>query len=121
PGAMHRIGGLLHLLRGPDTVERVFGVVLQEGGIAYDLAIHMVGESIVLEGEPSDLEDGLEAGTTVRGMIARLHQAEGFENICREAVRQIRGLTGFSRVMLYRFDHDGAGEVIAESAASFQA
>ncbi|MFC3126572.1 HWE histidine kinase domain-containing protein [Pseudoroseomonas globiformis] len=117
--AMHQIGGRLHLLRGPNAVERLFGVVLREGGVAYDLAVHLSGDLIVLEGEPSDLEDALEAGTTVRGMIARLHQAEGFEGICREAVRQIRGLTGFNRVMLYRFDHDGAGEVIAESAASF--
>jgi len=117
--AMHLIGGRLHLLRGANAVERLFGVRIREEGGPYDLAIHMSGDLIVLEGEPSDMEDALEAGNTVRGMIARLHQAEGFEGICREAVRQIRGLTGFSRVMLYRFDHDGAGEVIAESAASF--
>lgn len=117
--AMHQIGGRLHLLRGPDAAERLFGIPLLEGGPPYDLAIHLSGGLIVLEGEPSDLEDGLEAGTTVRGMIARLHQAEGFEGLCREAVRQIRGLTGFSRVMLYRFGEDGAGEVIAESVASF--
>ena len=117
--AMHDIGGRLHLLRGPNAMERLFGIPLQDGGVPYDLAVHMVDDTIVIEAEPSDLEDGLEAGTTVRGMIARLHQAEGFEGLCREAVRQIRGLTGFHRVMLYRFDHDGAGEVIAESAASF--
>lgn len=117
--AMHQIGGRMHMLRGATAVERLFGVVLQEGGRPYDLALHLSGEQIVLEGEPSDLEDALEAGTTVRGMIARLHQAEGFEGLCREAVRQIRALTGFGRVMLYRFDHDGAGEVIAESLASF--
>ena len=117
--AMHQIGGRLHLLRGANAVERLFGVTLREGGAPYDLAIHLSGELIVLEGEPSDLEDALEAGNTVRGMLSRLHQAEGFEGICREAVRQIRGLTGFNRVMLYRFGHDGAGEVIAESAASF--
>lgn len=117
--AMHQIGGRLHLLRGANAVERLFGVCLREEGTPYDLAIHMSGDLIVLEGEPSDMEDALEAGNTVRGMITRLHQAEGFEGICREAVRQIRGLTGFNRVMLYRFDHDGAGEVIAESAASF--
>lgn len=117
--ALHQIGGRLHLLRGPNAVERLFGVVLREGQPPYDLAIHISGELIVLEGELSDLEDALEAGTTVRGMIARLHQVEGFDGLCREAVRQIRALTGFGRVMLYRFDHDGAGEVIAESTASF--
>ena len=117
--AMHVIGGRLHLLRGTNAVDRLFGVALREGGARYDLAIHLSGDLIVLEGEPSDLEDALEAGNTVRGMLSRLHQAEGFDGICREAVRQIRGLTGFNRVMLYRFDHDGAGEVIAESVASF--
>lgn len=117
--AMHDIGGRLHLLRGVNAMERLFGVPLLEGGRPYDLAVHMVDDQIVIEAEPSDPEDGLEAGTTVRGMIGRLHAAEGLEGLCREAVRQIRSLTGFDRVMLYRFDHDGAGEVIAESAASF--
>ena len=117
--AMHQIGGRLQMLRGPNALERLFGVSLTPGGRPYDLAIHMNGELVVLEGEPSDLEDALEAGTTVRGMIARLHQAEGYEGLCTEAVRQIRALTGFQRVMLYRFDEDGAGEVIAESAVSF--
>jgi light-regulated signal transduction histidine kinase (bacteriophytochrome) len=117
--AMHEIGGRLHLLRGPNALERLFGVPLRDGGPLFDLAVHMVEDQIVVEAEPSDLEDGLEAGTTVRSMIARLQQADGFEGLCREAVRQIRGLTGFARVMLYRFSHDGTGEVIAESAASF--
>ncbi|MBO1073161.1 HWE histidine kinase domain-containing protein [Roseomonas marmotae] len=117
--ALHEIGGRLHMLRGPDALERLFGVALRDGGAPYDLAVHMVDEQIVIEAEPSDLEDGLEASTTVRSMIARLQQADGMEGLCREAVRQIRGLTGFARVMLYRFHHDGGGEVVAESAASF--
>jgi light-regulated signal transduction histidine kinase (bacteriophytochrome)/CheY-like chemotaxis protein len=116
---LHEIGGRLHLLRGPNALERIFGTPLREGGAPFDLAVHMAGDQIVIEAEPSDLEDALEAATTVRSMIARLQQAEDFEALCKEAVRQIRGLTGFSRVMLYRFHHDGTGEVIAESAASF--
>jgi light-regulated signal transduction histidine kinase (bacteriophytochrome)/CheY-like chemotaxis protein len=117
--ALHEIGGRLHLLRGPDALERLFGIRLLEDGPPFDLAVHMADEQIVIEAEPSDLEDGLEAATTVRSMITRLQQAPDFDALCREAVRQIRGLTGFSRVMLYRFHHDGTGEVIAESAGSF--
>jgi light-regulated signal transduction histidine kinase (bacteriophytochrome) len=117
--ALHQIGGRLQLLRSANSMERLFGVPLTAGGVPYDIAIHMLDNLIVVEGEPSDLGDAVEAGSTVRGMIARLHQAEGFDGLCREAVRQIRALTGFHRVMLYRFDQDGAGEVIAESAASF--
>ena len=36
----------------------------------------------------------------------------------RVAAREMRAITGFDRVMIYRFDHDGSGEVIAESARS---
>jgi light-regulated signal transduction histidine kinase (bacteriophytochrome) len=117
--ALHDIGERLHLLRGPNAIERLFGVPLVEGGPPYDLAVHLAGEQIVIEVEPSDQDDVLQAGTTLRGMLARLHQTEGQDDLCREAVRQIRGLTGFHRVMLYRFNHDGAGEVVAESAAGF--
>ena len=51
----------------------------------------------------------------VRAMIARLGQTEGLTAFFREGARQVRALTGFDRVMVYRFDHDGAGEVIAET------
>jgi light-regulated signal transduction histidine kinase (bacteriophytochrome) len=33
-----------------------------------------------------------------------------------EGARQVRALTGFDRVMVYRFARDGSGEVVAESA-----
>ena len=35
-----------------------------------------------------------------------------------EGARQVRALTGFDRVMVYRFAPDGSGEVVAESAKS---
>lgn len=39
------------------------------------------------------------------------------ESLCEMAARQLRGLTGFDRVMVYRFDETGAGEVVAEARA----
>ena len=33
------------------------------------------------------------------------------------AARQLRTVLGFDRVMVYRFDEDGSGEVVGESAA----
>ena len=56
-------------------------------------------------------------------MMARVERQISAEKVCEEAVRQVRALTQFDRVMLYRFDAEGAGEVIVEStnsnAASF--
>lgn len=51
----------------------------------------------------------------VRPMIDRLRQSSSIEQLCASAARHLRGLTGFDRVMVYRFEGDGAGEVVAES------
>jgi light-regulated signal transduction histidine kinase (bacteriophytochrome) len=49
-------------------------------------------------------------------MTARLQQTGDQRTLYRVAAREMRALTGFDRVMVYRFEHDGSGEVVAESA-----
>lgn len=34
--------------------------------------------------------------------------------LLRDAVRQVRAITGFDRAMIYRFHDDGVGEVVAK-------
>ncbi|WP_245930723.1 HWE histidine kinase domain-containing protein [Methylobacterium radiodurans] len=83
----------------------------------FDVALHLSGSAIVIEAEPSAPEH-LSAGNLVRSMVGRLQQTAGYDPLCREAARQMRALTGFDRVMVYRFAPDGHGEVIAEAARS---
>src|SRR5262245_4273997 len=40
-------------LAGPDAVERMFGLQLQDGGTRFDVAIHFSGVYLVIEAEPS--------------------------------------------------------------------
>lgn len=51
-------------------------------------------------------------------MVVRLDQIAPMADFMREGARQIRGLTGFDRVMVYRFDQAGSGEVVAEALRS---
>lgn len=53
---------------------------------------------------------------TARAMISRLAHQGDPDEFDRSVVQQVRQLTGFDRVMLYRFRADGAGEVVAEDA-----
>ncbi|KQP96074.1 HWE histidine kinase domain-containing protein [Methylobacterium sp. Leaf117] len=114
---IHLIRGHLQALRGPDAIDRIFGTPLRPGGTPYDIALHLSDGAIVMEMEPS-VSEHLNAGNLVRSMVGRLQQTIGFNPFCREAARQMRALTGFDRVMVYRFDPDGSGVVIAESARS---
>lgn len=108
----------VNALSAPDAVERVFGVRLKDGGKPFDLAIHFSGAYLLIEGEPSVLEPDVNTGELVRAMVARIRNTKTMLELAREAARQVKALTGFDRVMVYRFHPDGSGEVIAEVASA---
>ncbi len=51
----------------------------------------------------------------VKAPIGRLQQTQTLTELSQQAVTEIRNITGFDRVMLYRFNQDASGHVIAES------
>lgn len=46
--------------------------------------------------------------------IARMRRAEGLDAFFRECVKVVQEVSGFDRVMIYRFLPDGSGEIVAE-------
>lgn len=114
PGAVHDLRNRTALLRGPDSVERLFGVQLTADPTRYDVAVHLSGSSIAIEAERSRGDVGDVTGM-VRSMIARLDQCGDLSSFFKEGARQVRALVGFDRVMVYRFAPDGSGEVVAEA------
>lgn len=111
---IHALRNRVAMLRGPDAVERLFGCQIRGDGEHFDLAIHLSGGQIVIEAEPGSRETG-DATGTVRSMMARLDQVADIPDFLNEGARQVRALTGYDRVMVYRFDGDGSGEVVAEA------
>ena len=51
----------------------------------------------------------------VRGAVADLNRAAQLDELYDIAAREVRALTGFDRVMIYRYDRDFNGEVVAEA------
>jgi light-regulated signal transduction histidine kinase (bacteriophytochrome) len=76
--------------------------------------IHRTAAGLILELEPYVPGPGLDLPQHFRHMLAAVHLAPSLAAMGGEAVRHLRAITGFDRVMLYRFLPDGAGEVIAE-------
>jgi len=116
--AVHTLRNRLTMLRGPDAVERIFGVPvrLADGKRPFDFALHMIDSTIVIEGEPSDPDLATDAASAIRAMMGRLDEKPDLTDFFREGARQVRALTGFDRVMVYKFDPDGSGIVVAEAA-----
>jgi light-regulated signal transduction histidine kinase (bacteriophytochrome) len=92
--------------------------LVRAGGTGtYDAALHLSGSRLVLELEEAapDADAGLEAlYPTLRGFVEQLQGAADILDLCRLAAADIRRLTGFDRVLVYRFDRDWHGTVVAE-------
>ena len=112
--AIHTLRNRVAMLQGPDAVERIFHCTLIEGREPFDVALHASNGQIIIEGQPS-LEGVGDATNTVRSMVARLDQTTDFPRFFNEGVRLVRALSGFDRVMIYKFAEDGSGEVVAEA------
>jgi len=112
--AVHNLRNRVAMLRGPDAVERIFGARLHDDLGLFDVAVHRSGDAVVIEAEPAAGEYG-DATNTVRSMIGRIDLIEEMPRFFTEGARLIRAVTGFDRVMVYRFARDGSGEVVAEA------
>jgi light-regulated signal transduction histidine kinase (bacteriophytochrome)/ActR/RegA family two-component response regulator len=114
PAALHDIRNRMAILSSTGS-ERLYDVKLVQGMPNVDLAIHFQGDLLIIEGERSQKVERMEAASMVRAMATRLTKAATLDKFHKDAARQVLALTGFDRIMIYRFDGEGNGEVIAES------
>ena len=84
-------------------------------GTACDLVVHVADDLVHIEVEPRDSRGPTPQPTALaQSMISSVaHEAPA--NFHDFVAMQVRELTGYDRVMVYRFLHDGSGEVIAEA------
>ena len=81
-----------------------------------DAIVHRIAGGLVLELEPH--VEGLgDAAMFLQATFERLEAADTIQGLCEAAAREVRRLTGFDRVKVYRFDPDWHGETIAEDRA----
>jgi light-regulated signal transduction histidine kinase (bacteriophytochrome) len=83
---------------------------------SFDVSAHVDGQRLIVEVEPG-LETPLPA-TAILGQLeaagAAFERAPNLKALCDRAAIEFRRLTGFDRVMIYRFLDDDAGCVVAE-------
>jgi light-regulated signal transduction histidine kinase (bacteriophytochrome) len=72
---------------------------------------------VMLCGEPEDASSGITV-EDLTVLIAGVKSAQSVDQLLNTAARAVRGITGFDRVMVYRFAADWHGEVVAESRAA---
>jgi chemotaxis family two-component system sensor kinase Cph1 len=84
-----------------------------------DAILHRLADRVIIEFECRD--DELSLATSfhrIRQANIRLNGAADFSEFTHGLAEEVRALTGFDRVMVYRFDRQWHGEVIAEDRRS---
>jgi light-regulated signal transduction histidine kinase (bacteriophytochrome) len=103
--------------RGDHNPLAVAGVAGRDGRPLHVLA-HDHDGATILEFEPAEPggDDGLTIlAQLIREATGRLQRATSVVELSQALAEEVRALTGFDRVMVYRFDEDWAGDVIAEA------
>lgn len=106
-------------LDDPFTEAAYAGVVPAHEGGELDCSTHRVGDKLVLEFEPAPQRrrSAAETTRTIEAVSGAFGACRSLPQLAETAALKFRELTGFDRVMIYRFLPDETGAVIAEAKA----
>jgi two-component system, chemotaxis family, sensor kinase Cph1 len=85
--------------------------------VYFDGIVHRLDAMIILEIERKKSKgktDFFDFYHHAKRTITHIQKAPTLLEMCQVVVQEVRRITGFDRVMVYRFDQEGAGRVIAE-------
>jgi chemotaxis family two-component system sensor kinase Cph1 len=87
---------------------------LELGGKPYNLIISVSGKDQVLEFETVESDLDFDIQKTIGKSISDILTGKNLNSLLVNAAREIKKIILYDRVMIYRFNEDGHGEVVAE-------
>ena len=117
PAIIHDLRNTYQAAMISGFAERLAGQPVGIAGEPHDILIHPSGQIAVAEFIPVAGADTIrtDPATLVKTIIERLRRTTSFKAFLVSAARQIRAVTGYDRVMIYKFLEDDSGEVVAEA------
>jgi light-regulated signal transduction histidine kinase (bacteriophytochrome) len=98
-----------------DVAPMVAAIVVEDA--EYDCVVHATQGRVIAEFEAREVATDTVTQFAIKahGSIDRLRRQKTIDALLDTAVQQVRGFTGFDRVMAYRFRADDSGDVVAEA------
>jgi chemotaxis family two-component system sensor kinase Cph1 len=86
-------------------------------GWKFNTSVHISGDILILDFEPFPKEtiNVSDLFIQTRSFVSILEKNSYLPELCQDIADETRAITGYDRVMIYRFDEEYNGEVIAES------
>ena len=106
-----------HLVRAlvQPSLRKESPLLLRFAGLAFTATLHRSEGLLVLELEAPGPADESPITGTLQVVIARLSAARTVPDLLNSVATEVKMLTGYDRVMVYRFHEDLHGEVVAEA------
>nr|WP_245817383.1 GAF domain-containing protein [Hydrococcus rivularis] len=97
---------------------KLWARVKEDDYVVFDGIFHRnIDGFLILELEPAISQENipfLSFYHLAKASINQLEETANLRDFCQIIVKEVRKLTGFDRVMLYKFDEENHGDVIAE-------
>jgi chemotaxis family two-component system sensor kinase Cph1 len=93
-------------------------VTLDVNGVPHDVTVHRADGLAIVELEVADGAATISPDAfrdTIRETLGHMEHATSVADLANSIATQMRGVTGFDRVWVYRFHEDWHGEIIGES------
>jgi light-regulated signal transduction histidine kinase (bacteriophytochrome) len=98
----------------------LLGLSPREGVPPLHATVHAQGDMGLIELEPAVQSRQCHVLMQVQNLLSQLPEATTTQASCQAAAVMVREVSGFDRVMVYQFLHDGSGQVVAEAKAEWQ-
>jgi two-component system, chemotaxis family, sensor kinase Cph1 len=111
-----RLADILTLGNITGNVEQINPQKVMVAGKQLFLIIHQFKDHLICEFEPMQTEDeNLDLQKIMGTALAVIQSSTSYEKLLNHVAQMVKDITGYSRVMIYKFHKDQHGEVIAEA------
>ncbi|GAB3935432.1 ATP-binding protein [Mucilaginibacter myungsuensis] len=115
PGlSAQQLNQLINLGIGSKNFESINPYNLELNGDPYFLILTQSDGNIILEFEPTDSDLDVDVQRSIGRSVSEILTGKNLNAILTNAAREIKKIIQYDRVMIYRFNEDEHGEVVAE-------
>jgi len=119
------LGSGLESILEEDHIKKIFQAIEEEGvfpieetrlnGNRFVVIPHTTSENLILDVEPiKDKTNSFEFQKELSSILNTLNASEDAQSLCDDAAKITKSIFGYDRVMIYKFDEEWNGKVIAE-------
>lgn len=105
---------LLNLAKATKTSDTINPLTIDVKGLGYNLIISHSLNDLVLEFESAESDLGYDIQKTIGRSVSEILSGKNLDTLLQNAALEIKKIINYDRVMIYKFNDDGHGEVIAE-------